>query len=242
MAWRLARSLDVLRNQINAKYPNRSKISDGTIGDAAHATRDSDHNPWYGPGIVTALDITHDPANGVDIDKLTNELQMSRDVRIKYVIANDLIMSGKDGPSPWVWREYSGSNPHTRHFHLSVVASSLCDNRTKWNLPSLTGKESPIMSKAAVVGGLHEWATAENKEPLREGTQGKVSWSQVWMRLYHDAWEKDQVLGELSRHVEQLKLNNAALSKEMEQLKKNDAALKSQLTRIETLLKQAVAE
>lgn len=31
MAWRLAKSLETLRSQINEKYPNRNKISDGWI-------------------------------------------------------------------------------------------------------------------------------------------------------------------------------------------------------------------
>ncbi|EHR62623.1 hypothetical protein [Saccharomonospora cyanea] len=142
MSWRVARSLLTLREQINDRYPNRNKASDGTIGDADHRNRTSDHNPWYGPGIVTALDITHDPANGVDIDRLTDELAASRDPRIKYVIANDLIMSGAGGPSPWTWREYYGANEHTRHFHLSVVASPLCDDDSPWNLPSLVGQRT----------------------------------------------------------------------------------------------------
>jgi|HigsolmetaAR201D_1030396.scaffolds.fasta_scaffold15936_2 hypothetical protein len=45
MAWRLARSLEQLRRQIDAAYPGRSKASDGTIGDVAHSQRNSDHNP-----------------------------------------------------------------------------------------------------------------------------------------------------------------------------------------------------
>src|SRR5690242_20433544 len=91
MAWRVARSLLTLRDQFNAKFPGRNKASDGTIGDPNHQGTDSDHNPWYG-GIVTAIDVTHDPASGVDIDRITDELQASRDPRIKYVIANGLIM------------------------------------------------------------------------------------------------------------------------------------------------------
>ena len=33
MAWRLAKSLEKLRSQVNAKHPKRSKASDGAIGD-----------------------------------------------------------------------------------------------------------------------------------------------------------------------------------------------------------------
>lgn len=136
--WRVARSLLTLREQINTAHPKRDKASDGTIGDDDHTKRGSDHNPWCGPGVVTALDITHDPAHGVDIDQLTDELEASRDKRIKYVIANRLIMSGRMGPSPWVWRAYSGTNPHTRHFHLSVLCDTAKDDTTPWKLPSLT--------------------------------------------------------------------------------------------------------
>ena len=39
-AWRIAKSLDTLLAQLNALAPHRSKLSDGSIGDAAHATRD----------------------------------------------------------------------------------------------------------------------------------------------------------------------------------------------------------
>jgi hypothetical protein len=139
MSWRVAKSIDVLLAQFNAACPRRSKVSDGSIGDAAHATRTSDHNPWYGPGIVTARDFTHDPANGMDIDLISDQLRASRDRRIKYVIANRLIMSGAGGPSPWVWRRYTGVNPHTKHLHLSVVASSLCEDTTPWNLALFGG-------------------------------------------------------------------------------------------------------
>lgn len=48
MTWRLARGLEHLRAQVNTKWSNRSKDSDGSIGDEAHASRSSDHNPWVG--------------------------------------------------------------------------------------------------------------------------------------------------------------------------------------------------
>lgn len=103
MAWRVAKSLLTLRGRIDARYPNRGKASDGTIGDEDHRKRNSDHNPWYGPGIVTATDIT--PAQGVDIDRLTDELAASRDVRIKikYIIANGMILDSRPGNRPWQW-------------------------------------------------------------------------------------------------------------------------------------------
>src|SRR5262245_17692709 len=56
--WRVARALERMRAQINAAFPQRSKDSDGTIGDAAHASRASDHNAWIvddGIGVVSAF-------------------------------------------------------------------------------------------------------------------------------------------------------------------------------------------
>lgn len=148
MAWRMAKSLDTFLAQLNAARPGRNKASDGGIGDAAHASRSSDHNPWFGPGVVTARDFTHDPANGVDIAALAEELRASRDGRIKYVICNRRIMAGAGGPSPWTWRSYSGSNPHTKHLHLSVVASPAADDASPWHLPMFDLVSAPAAAPA----------------------------------------------------------------------------------------------
>lgn len=59
----------------------------------------------------------------------------SRDSRIKYIISNGRIISGTDGPSPWVWRRYTGTNPHSRHVHISVKASkSAYDDTQPWKI------------------------------------------------------------------------------------------------------------
>lgn len=160
MAWRLAKSLETLRAQINALSPNRSKVSDGTKGDDAHAKRKSDHNP-NGRGVVQALDLTDDPAHGVDNRKLGQALLDSRDRRIKYVIADGEICSGSDGPSPWSWRKYSGANSHHHHVHISVVDDpKLYDDASEWSLsgfavaPSKAAKpvtrpSNPVLAKGA---------------------------------------------------------------------------------------------
>lgn len=137
MSWRVAKSLLILREQVNAEWPNRRKENDGTIGDAAHASRSSDHNPWVKDGaigVVTAEDITHDPASGCDSYKLAQALLDSRDDRIKYIISNHRIASGNEGPSPWAWRRYTGANPHDHHCHISVKSDkSHYDNERLWN-------------------------------------------------------------------------------------------------------------
>ena len=115
--WILAKSLITLLTQVNVMAPRRSKASDGTIGDEAHATRASDHNP-NGRAVVTALDITHDPKNGCNAGVIAEGLRASKNPRIKYVIWNRRIFSST--VSPWRWRAYDGANPHTKHVHISV--------------------------------------------------------------------------------------------------------------------------
>ena len=132
--WRAARSLLVLRDQVDALYPRRARGSDGLIGDDAHKAQGSasEHNP-DAQGIVRALDLTNDTPY-FDSTGLASLLVASRDVRIRYVIANHRICSGYNGVDPWKWRDYTGTDPHTGHMHLSVVADDRADDLTPWNL------------------------------------------------------------------------------------------------------------
>lgn len=159
MSWRVVRSLLTLRDQINAMYPGRNKASDGTIGNRKHQLEVSEHNPdddvdgdgiGEGPAVddvVRALDITHDPSHGCDIGVITDRLAESRDPRIDYVIANGLIMSGSGGPYPWEWRIYYGDDPHTNHFHISVVKSPIADDPSKWDIGSGEEVSNMILMK-----------------------------------------------------------------------------------------------
>jgi hypothetical protein len=131
MAWRLAQSLKQLRIQLNAAAPHRSKASDGSIGDSSHAGRVSDHNP-DSRGVVAAIDITHDPANGVDGTTLSRAL--IADPRVKYIIFNKQIWKARTGR----WEPYTGINAHKVHVHISVKPE-IYDNIEPWPL-SLTAK------------------------------------------------------------------------------------------------------
>lgn len=129
MAWRVARSLDKLLAQINAYAPNRSKISDGSIGDTAHSSRVSDHNPDP-RGVVHARDFTHSPSRGFDAHAFVRRLAKAGDRRIKYLISNRQISNPSIGNSRW--RPYSGINAHTQHAHVSCVYGALEDNTAAW--------------------------------------------------------------------------------------------------------------
>ena len=125
MAWRAAKSLLTLRKQLDAKAPKRKTGLDGTIGDEAHQSKASDHNPWVkdgAVGVVTALDVTHDPAGGCDANALAEAIRASRDPRVKYIIWNRRIANFRaiGSADAWQWRKYTGENPHTEHIHISV--------------------------------------------------------------------------------------------------------------------------
>lgn len=139
MAWRLAKSLVKLREQVNAAYPNRSRVSDGSIGDTAHAARASDHNP-DSQGRVCAIDVTHDPANGLDGQQLSN--QIITDKRVKYVIFAGRIWKARTGQ----WETYRGSNRHGKHAHVSVK-SEMADYDSPWELARSVKPSRPTLRR-----------------------------------------------------------------------------------------------
>ncbi len=154
-SWRVAASLLALRDQVNLAWPGRSRASDGTIGDARHRSRDSDHNPWIedgAVGVVSALDLTHDRAGGCDMEKVVEAVRASRDRRIKYIIWNRRICSSSavGNATAWAWRAYGGSNPHDKHAHFSVKASkALYDNPDPWSIGARATVSDPLSPEIA---------------------------------------------------------------------------------------------
>jgi hypothetical protein len=169
MAWRLAKSLETLRTQVNAKWPGRSKASDGTIGDEAHQERTSDHNPWVKDGtmgVVTGMDITHDPAHGLDSEQLAEALRRSKDPRIKYIISNRKIASSET--APWEWRPYTGKNPHNHHVHISVRPDKThYDSTASWPLDDVA---APAPGQVAAIARptLRNGATGDAVKELQK--------------------------------------------------------------------------
>lgn len=129
--WKLAAALCTMEDQVNAKYKGRSKESDGSIGDASHSARPSDHNVRN--GYCHALDITHDPRNGFDSYKFADQLLAAQDPRLSYIISNGRIGGGPTGTQPGKWRKYAGANRHDHHVHISVNDKGETD-ASPWNI------------------------------------------------------------------------------------------------------------
>lgn len=156
----MAKSLDQLLAEINASAPNRSKVSDGSIGDENHQSTDSDHNPWCHGWVVTARDFTHDPNGGFDSyayaewqrQRCRGDILLNgqREIRVKYIISNRRIASPTQN---WVWRTYTGSNPHDHHVHVSVDCTpegGYMDSVTPWGWPN--SQEDGVEQADTVVG------------------------------------------------------------------------------------------
>jgi hypothetical protein len=161
---RSVESLKVLLSQINELAPNRSKVSDGWIGDAKHAARHSDHNPEP-DGTVDARDFTNDPNGGMDAQKLCDALVASKDPRISYIICNGKIISGRKGPKPWTPRKYTGANGHYHHIHVSVLDEGQ-DDKTPWKIESAFKKTTP---KPSDIGLTNKQA----ESVLKRGSRGE---------------------------------------------------------------------
>lgn len=165
MTYRLAKSLELLRSQVNAQWPYRSKASDGWIGDASHAARTSDHNPWVkdgNVGVVTAIDITHDPAHGVDGYLVSRAIHA--DPRVKYVIWNREIFNTSVSQS---WRPYTGTNPHNKHVHVSVrPEQAYYDSIIPWSLGPVA-QDDVLTPRTATKPNLKLGSTGEDVKILQ---------------------------------------------------------------------------
>lgn len=104
-------ALAVLR-QATALKPARKKASDGLLPSAAHIKQNpnSDHNTGL------AVDLTHDPKNGIDCAVIFEKLK--EDVRVKYLIFQGKIWSRDRAKERN--RKYTGTNSHNKHLHISI--------------------------------------------------------------------------------------------------------------------------
>lgn len=204
--WRLAQALIEYRDAVNRRYPNRSKASDGTIGDSAHAGtgQGSDHNPWIvdgnGVGVVRAFDLTHDPANGVDCAHLSDLLLEvgKRDPRLHndgYVIFNRWITN-----SDWSgWHAYTGDNPHTSHMHISFSTNAY-DRSGSWDAAFDPAPKPPVV-------------TPPKGNTVKSLIDGKeYSPEQMTQFLDFHAWRIDKIVTELGKRAG-IDTTNAGLSK-----------------------------
>lgn len=152
-----------LLDQIDAKFPNRDRRSDGRVSSAAHREQNSnsDHDPDPKTGVVRAMDVDENMGvgiwrNGRMAKRLADEILLyassglpgSR--RVKYVIYEGAIASGTLKRLWWKWRP--GNWGHHHHIHISFTPAADYD-ASVWPLPVLAASEAQAKKWAAALVG-----------------------------------------------------------------------------------------
>lgn len=138
--------LQNLRRQLDEAFPNRDRTSDGGIGDAAHRTRPSGHNPddtkgskptWDGDSDNLpewrAFDCDADFRTlGVTAFGVVNHIRRLPNLGtvIRFIISNGKIYHASNGFKP---EKYDGENQHTGHIHFEGERTNAADNNTTFD-------------------------------------------------------------------------------------------------------------
>ncbi len=194
--WRVAKSLVTLRAEIDARWPNRDRRTDGTIGDSAHCGpgRSSDHCP-NSAGVVRALDIDSDGIPAGWLAEHVRQRGKNGDPRLRnggYVIFNKRIASEVQG---WIWRTYTGASPHKDHIHFSISKDATgFDGSGGWGVINATDTPAPAPTpnlpvhapgsrvlrlqdphmRGTDVGFVQRWVGAEDDGEFGQGTKERV--------------------------------------------------------------------
>jgi hypothetical protein len=139
MAWYLNRALTNMRAEVNERWPQRDRASDGTIGDAAHQAGSSDHNPDP-DGSVDAWDMDVD---GVAVSEIIDRFEQHPAAR--YWIYNRQIASRSTG---WRRERYAGANPHDHHVHFNT-REGFEDSDEPWGIREVDMTRTEFISALA---------------------------------------------------------------------------------------------
>lgn len=176
--WQLAAALITLEQQANTLAPDRSKASDGSIGDQSHANRNSAHNS---KPFVHALDLTHDPAGGFDARAFEEALAracIAGERRIKGIggyntkTNSERWFALRDGVWSWIDQDLHGAS-HKTHTHVEVNELADHDARpfainTPTPLPIVEDDDMAEHYFQDAAGAIHWW-TGSRLVPLNNG-------------------------------------------------------------------------
>jgi hypothetical protein len=226
MAAQRSKSIDALYRNIKAVWPG---VVVGWIGDPAHATRVSGHNPDDTPGVraeltdadtlqeVRSLDVMFGPAfDGGDARALVSALiTPSSRARLFYVIHDEATW----GRPAWTREDYDG-DPHTTHVHISGWVDDDA-NGADWPAVLALGGAMGAIDKSAVRTFLTDILTASDGQPVdrqvRDLILGGVHSPAGGRGLFSDLAPEDTVT-ELQATTAALTTAIAGLADRIEQL------------------------
>lgn len=144
--WVAVHAIKALGRDVEAIAPAPS-LQDGIVASRVHdqVNPTSDHSPDVA-GRVRAIDFG---GTNAQLTRWSENLRLSRDSRIRYVIFEDRMFSfcEKRGHEPYTWRPYSRT-PHDKHIHVSVRPEALYSNDSShWQLEesNMTDHTHPVV-------------------------------------------------------------------------------------------------
>lgn len=172
MSWRVSPILVPAIAEVKARHPGMTVF---TIGDPAHQSRESDHNPdeW---GFVCAADGMigphFTPADAEEMFDRVTAMIRGGDRRPAFMIYNRRIVSST--VQSGVVRAYTGSDPHTGHVHLSVPHGSNPHPTTSWGIYRQEDDMDQATFNKLMAGYL---ATKEGKQAMADVVWNGPAWS-----------------------------------------------------------------
>lgn len=233
--WDLTEGLKNLRAQVNARFPNRDKKSDGTIGDAAHQAETSGHNPddtsgsrpeWDGDADANAevrawdmdSDLGEPGASAQDVvDHLRGLAGLSSVIR--YMIYRRKIYRASND---WAAETYSGASAHTEHIHFTGAYSQAADGNKGFNyrLSQINApqQEEDIMSASDAKQGIADAFAAAATATNATATDDDL-WGRQFGENVNRVFDFDAAAGPLADRITGMENAIGALSVEMGAIK-----------------------
>lgn len=158
--WFLAPGAVALIPSLMSQWPDSTAL-DGTVASQGHDDRspNSDHRPRpvnASPAVVRAIDVGERVEN--DGEDLFEQLRLTRDPRIKYVLHEDKIFSSYARNTREPWEVHTQSVGHYSHVHISFTQRADWDD-SAWNLEGgndVAFTEHEVEELKRLVAGLDE--------------------------------------------------------------------------------------
>ena len=183
-SWILVPCLVALRTEVNRLAPGRDRTSDGSIGDSAHSTSSSDHNPDETGNTPYEDADSRNEVHAIDVDKdlrkpgwsmqkcveiIVVRHRTGRDNRLQNVIYNRRIWSRSWG---WTARAYTGSNPHDKHAHFSSRYTTAQENDTRpWGLLEAEDDDMATITQTDFNARMDAWWNTRMSPAARDNPQ-----------------------------------------------------------------------
>lgn len=175
MGWVKAKWISRLVGRFDALWPGRTRAQDGSIGDTAHQSSPSAHNPDDTPGSrperedadnkaeVRGADVD---ARGVPMQRVIDQILADPEQRKRfiYIIFNGQVWSAAYG---WIRRIYTGPDKHLTHAHFSGDPAYDEDDR-----PFTFGASGATPTTPAATPGDDVDLTDKNVQPVFQGDPG----------------------------------------------------------------------